>query len=76
MKFLGKIYGRFFDAVALLFSGGVILGFVVLAFVFFVTIGSIVLISNSYEEGTEQDQIAKHHEQMKSVRGYIVALGV
>ena len=68
MKFLGKIYGRFFDVVALLFSGGAIISFVVLAFVFFVTIGAIVLISNSYEEGTEQDQIAEDASQMEAVR--------
>ena len=68
MRFLGKLYSRFFDAVALLFSGGVILSFVVLAFIFFITIGSIVLISNSYEEGTEQDQIAEDASQMEAVR--------
>ena len=69
MGSFGKLYSRFFDAVALLFSGGVILSFVVLAFVFLVTIGSILLVSNSYEEGTEQDQIAEDASQMEAVRG-------
>jgi len=69
LRFFGKLYSRFFDAVALLFSGGVIISFVVLAFVFFVTIGSIFLISNSYEGGTEQDQIAEDATQMEAVRG-------